>query len=137
MSTDASFEVTYAVINALRANADLAAYVGTRIYDEAPQNTTLALPNITFGPSDTHRADVTCVSAREVYLQIDIWSGANSSAECKQICGIVEDALHHVSLTLLSNRLVSLEHRMTQVFMDADGVTHHGVVQIVAYVDVT
>lgn len=135
---DASFEVFKAVIAALRADANVAAFTSTRIYDNSPQGTAVS-PYITMGPTSEMRTNVTCISSREINVQIDVWSwgadGANSSAQCRQLAGAVEDAIHDKPLVLDTNRLVSIEHHSTQVMMDPDGTTHHAVVQFVAYVE--
>lgn len=124
-----------AVVTALRADATVAGLVGARVYDMPPA--AAVYPFVSLGPSSSVPADDECIDAREESLQIDIWDRSNGLMHpCRAITDAVYAALHEISLTL-DDPYANVETNVTtaQVFMDPDGLTAHGVVQIIAMVE--
>lgn len=134
---DASVEVFGAVMGAMRADSYITGIVATRIYSKAPDGATL--PYIAFGQTDARRDDVSCISGKEIFLQVDVYSSGSSQAfsstEARNLADAIERAVHQKNFTLATNRLVSIEHRNTLVFLDADEAAHHAVVNFVAYTE--
>lgn len=79
-----------AMHDALLANSDLTALVGTRVYDRVPVVATY--PYITF-EIDTRDDANTCSNAREVHVTMHIWSNAVGKVEAETIGGIVRPIL--------------------------------------------
>lgn len=106
------------------------------VYDNVPTNpfgTKTAY--ISFGSDDTVEDDAECIVGVSTTTQIDIWSRAVGKTECKTLTDLVRKALHKKSLTLADNALVDTNVVLTRVFKAADGLTHHGVVQVTAMIE--
>ncbi len=143
---DPSLDLTRAMLAALRADAAVAALVGTRVFDRPPQNRpgNPAIPRpdspyVSLGPTTTTPDDHDCRDGEEISVQFDVWSWgggeAYGSAQCRRVCGAIKAALHRKELALTSHALVTLNHRLTRVDSDPDGVTTHGIVQFIATLD--
>jgi hypothetical protein len=126
----AELELQGALVARLKADAPLAALVGTRVYDQPPSPVTY--PYVTIGEAQTIRDDATCISGGQVYLTLHAWSVAVGFLEVKRIADAVTESLHLAPVTLATNRLISLMHRQTRTFRDADGLTSHAVIEFVA-----
>ncbi|MCA1365926.1 DUF3168 domain-containing protein [Bradyrhizobium sp. BRP14] len=129
-------ELQGAIVARLKADADLMALVNG-VYDQPP-DTAFATPKesyVTIGEAQFLRDDATCVSGGEVYLTLHAWSRKVGYPVAKQIGDAVAESLHLAPLTLATNRLISVMHRQTRVFRDADGLTNHAVIDFVANVE--
>ncbi len=129
-----SAELQKAIYDALVADAGVGALIGDRIYDGPPSDRTY--PCVTFGPSDSSPDDMECVNARTETVQLDVWSRDQGRMRpCKEIMDAVRDALHFANLSLTVNALVLIRVDGMRLFMDADGVTAHGVITVQADVE--
>jgi hypothetical protein len=126
----AELELQGVLVARLKADASLATLVGTRVYDQPPSPVTY--PYVTIGEAQTLRDDATCINGSRVFLTLHAWSQAVGFPEVKRIADAVTESLHLAPLTLATNRLISLMHRQTRTFRDADGVTSHAVIDFVA-----
>lgn len=144
---DPTLDLALAAMNKLKATAAITALVAQRIYDRVPEKQTssgpmpdVPFPYISLGPTSATSDYYDCIDGLEVTLQFDVWSSgsgeAYSSVQCRKIADLVRRALHDAELSLSSNALVTLTHRLTQIMRDPDGVTNHGVVQFMALVEV-
>lgn len=126
-----SFELQKAIYDALVADAAVGALVADRIFDGAPAQH--QFPCITFGPMDNFNDDLVGVDARTETVQLDVWSRDQGRMRpCKEICDAVKDALHLADLSLVQHALIRIRIEGIRVFRDADGVTAHGVVTVLA-----
>lgn len=127
-----SAELQKAVRDALKADSALMALVND-VYDRVPADPFAAkTAYVSFGAEDSRDDDAEEISAREITLQIDVWSRAPGFVECKRITDLVRKHLHHGTLTLTDNAVCDTIVELTRVFRDADGLTSHGVVQVTA-----
>jgi hypothetical protein len=128
MTEDAAHELQVALINALRANADVGALVGSRIYDRVPagdgQNKAV-FPYVSFGPVQDIPEDAECIEASELVIQIDIWSRDPGFMEGRKIAKSIKLALGDQSLVLADNALVYFEFDGRRDLRDPDGLTTH------------
>lgn len=124
--TEPSLALQGAVIARLKADADVAALVGARIYDHAPPNA--AFPYISLGPDQVIDDSTDCHDDVEVFTTFDIWSRANGRVEAKRIAHAVRQSLNGADFTLSDNAMVMIEHRTTRVMTDPDGITTHAVI---------
>lgn len=140
---DATLELGRACLDALRADATIAGYVGANVYDRVPEKQdgtpNVASPYISLGPTTAAEDSPECIDGLEVAVQFDVWSWgegeAYASAQCREISGRVRKVLNRAELELADNALVVLEHRFTQILRDPDGITNHGVVQFLGLVE--
>lgn len=137
------YELLATVVDRLRADTVVAAFVGSKIYDRVPQKPdgtpNVAPPYISLGPSSEIPADFDCVDGIEITFQIDAWSwGAGEafgSAEVRKIARAVRRSLHDAEFGLGANALVTIRHELTRVMRDRDGVTNHAAIQFTAIVE--
>lgn len=124
-------ELQGAIVSRLRSYAPLTALVGRRTYDRPPANA--VYPYVDIGEAYCLRTDATCVDAQEVRLTLHVWSiYTGGFMEVKQIADAVITALHQHPMTLATNRLIDLSHRLTRVFEEDDGATSHAVIEFAA-----
>ena len=127
-------ELQGAVVARLKTFSPLNALVGEGVYDRTPADA--AAPYVDIGEAYCLRADAACLDAQEVRLTLHAWSTyAGGFKEVKQIADAVVIALHQFSMTLPTNRLISISHRRTRVMRDADGITSHAVIEFVAFTE--
>ncbi len=133
MSLDPSRDLQKAIVAALKADPDVVALVGQRIYDAVPSGA--AFPYVTIGGDEVTQDDAECLEAFDIFSQIDVWSRAVGQPEMKQIAGAVRAVLHDAVLTLDDYALVSLQHQITRYLVDPDGTTHHAAISLRALID--
>lgn len=130
---DQSYELLFAMLGKMRNDAGVLSHVpASNIFaDNAPPVT--SPPYIVIGDSDAHREDATCVSAQGIYVTLHVWSWGSGSAsgtvQARRICDAIVQAIHDQPLVMTTNRAVTVEHRRTQVFKDADGIKNHGILE--------
>lgn len=136
---DPSYELSLAMLSRLKGDAEVAALVPpAKIFsDDAPPD---AEPDfVVIGDTDAHQENAVCVDGQGIFVTIHIWSWGSGEAKgtvrARKICQAVRTALHDRDLALTTNRLVSVEHRRTQVFKDRDGIKNHGVMEFWASVE--
>jgi hypothetical protein len=129
---DVSLALQDAVVAALRTDESVSALVGPRVYDRVPSGA--VRPYISIGPSQATQDDATCIEGMEVFQQVDVWSSQPGYAECKTIAAAVKTALHRLEIEK-SGVTFEIEHRFTNTFRDADGLTSHSVLSFRALID--
>lgn len=108
--------------------------VDDRIIDGPDEETTF--PFVSFGADDSVRDDAECIPGRQQTLQLDCWSRDQGKLwPCKQLVDAVIGALHEAEGELTVGALVSLRVVLARTFLDSDGKTAHGVVQVTATVE--
>ncbi|NNH56910.1 DUF3168 domain-containing protein [Rhizobium laguerreae] len=126
----AELELQGALVARLKADAPLTALAQGRVYDQPPSP--VVYPYVTIGEAQTLRDDATCVSGSQVYLTLHAWSTQVGFPEVRKVADAVVESLHLAPITLPTNRLISIMHRQTRTFRDADGLTSHAVIEFVA-----
>lgn len=130
-----SEDLQKAVRAALLADAAVAAVVGTRVRDGMPLEEDAA--QITFGPSDYTTEDIDCIDLRVETIQLDCWVRDSSKAlhPARALADKVKAVLHGADLALDTHALASLRVVSVRAFMDADGLTGHGIVTAEAEIE--
>lgn len=136
MAISPDLELQGLIVSTLEADAAVTALVGDRIYDRVENaNTDVEFPYVNFATSIETSNDATCIRGSDIFVQIDVWSREPGFVECKKIASAVRDALHDRDLSLTENALASLQCDRIRVFRDSDGLTSHGVVELMALVE--
>jgi hypothetical protein len=132
MSVSVSLQdLVLALLKGAQAVSDM---VDDRIIDGPDEDT--AFPFISFGPDDAVRDDAECIPGRRQTMQLDCWSRDQGKLwPCKRLVDAVVGALHEAEGDLSVGALVSLRVALAQTFLDSDGKTAHGVVQVTATVE--
>lgn len=133
--SDPSLDLQKAIINALKADNAVKALVGNpaRVYDKIPGGATF--PYVSYGSDQVLSDDADCLTAYEVFVQLDVWSRANGQPEMKRIAGAIRAVLHDAELELDEHALVLLEHQQTRYLDDPDGITSHAAITLRALAD--
>lgn len=119
------------ILALLKADAAVAAIVADRVIDGPTAKT--AFPYVSLGASDVEMIDAECIRGRDETVQIDCWSRDDGKLwPCKKLVDAVSGALHEQEGPLSSGALISLNVVLTRTFVDRDGITAHGVVQVTA-----
>jgi len=129
-----SVELQKLIYERLVADTGVHAVIADRIYDNRPDAATF--PCVTFGPSDVVEDDAECITGRVETIQLDCWARSNARiAAVKPVVDAVKKALHlyHVNPTV--SALVELRVLTMRAFIDADGLTAHGVVTVQAIME--
>lgn len=108
-----------------RLEAEIPALAG-KVFDKATADTTY--PYASLGPSYWSPRPVTCVTARLMTLQIDVWHRESSKGECEDLVDDVSAALDGWSDTT-DLTMHPLAVSLARVMDDPNGDVH-GVVQV-------
>ena len=126
-------ELKAAIIARLEADSAVGAIVGAKVFDRVKAGR--KMPYINYGAVDVRPADGTCLRAYEANITLHAWSVEPNADEANAIDDAVTDALHQAPMTLpMPFLLSSIEHRLSRVFLDQDGLTTHAVMEFAAYV---
>jgi len=121
-----SFELAIqnAVYTALTNDAGLMTLI-SGVYDSVPE--TEVFPYLTLG-EDTHTGWTTNTTlGTDVQIVINCWSRSRGRKETKTIQGEIYDALNRAALTYNGYDIINIEMLDSSSFIDADGLTRHGV----------
>lgn len=123
---DAAHELQVKIVDRLKADADLSALVGARIYDIVPMasgKVTAQFPYVSFGPTQDIPEDADCIDGSELIIQIDAWSRDPGFAEGRRIAKAIKAALGDETLALSDNALVYFEFDGRRDLRAPDGLT--------------
>jgi len=126
-------ELQAAIFERLRADPDIVALVGGRVFDRVTADA--QLPYVQFSKCSSARDRMSCVRSWTLYPDIDVWSDGVGFGEAKRIMAAVAECLDGAALVLETMRLVMIIEYKSDVFRDADGLTSHGVVTFKAIVE--
>lgn len=136
-ASDPSYALRRALVARLKTDASVAALIGARVYDLAPQNA--AFPHLEIGEIQAISDSAECIDGHEVFATIHLWSrpeGATGSGEAHRLGSSVRAALHEADLDLAPDfRLVEARIQSVRTLREPDGITTHGVVTLRALID--
>ena len=120
-------------VAALKGDAPLSAFIGDRVYDRAPQR--VQFPYVSIGSIQTLPDDAECVNAFEVFMDIQVFSRAYGSVECRGIMSAIYDVMHEVEFTMNGVSPVEVRLRSSQTFSEPDGETTRGLMTFRALIE--
>lgn len=119
------------ILATLKSDTAVKARVAQRVYDYPPED--VVYPYISIGAADAVPVDADCITAREETVQVDIWHRDQGRKwKLAETMDAVKDALHEAEAASTSHGLVECRVVLMRRFMDPDGLTAHGVVQVTA-----
>lgn len=122
------------LVQTLLADADVAALIGERVWDDVPDDP--QHPYCSIGPNYHNRRDADCLRMREHYFQIDVWTQQQGQREqINDLTDAVEAALDGAKGDLGDHALSKCDVVLVRVLDDRDGAKH-GVVQVRAIFEV-
>lgn len=130
----ASVSLQDVVLSRLLADPVVSGIVSDRIYDGVPAGA--ELPYISFGATDYTPDDADCIEGRQETIQLDCWSRDHGRKwPCKQLVDAVKKSLHDAEADMSEGALVLMRVTMVRVLDDPDGLTAHGIVQVMAIIE--
>jgi hypothetical protein len=116
-----------AVFAALSADAGVKALIGDppRLFDKPPGDA--QLPYVLIGDGTEEDWGTATDTGAEHVLTIHVWSRAGGRKEARAILAAIYNVLHEASLTLDDFHLVNLRFVLSQVLVEADALTYHGI----------
>lgn len=106
--------------------AKLSADTSYAVYDDVPQETS-AFPYITIGEDNHTFADTDTELMNRVSITVNTWSRYRGRKEIKEMQAEVYNALHRANLVEAGYNFVTITQESSISFLDADGITRHGV----------
>jgi hypothetical protein len=101
------------------------------VYDAVPQavdaGDNSAFPYVTVGDDSSTEFDTDTSTGFDTDCTIHVWSRYRGRREVKQIQKAIYDALHLHDLAVTGYHTVMVLFQSADSFMDADGITRHGV----------
>lgn len=130
MTSDSQWAVQQAIVTALKADSALLALVNTEgsnagVYDHVDANT--PFPYVVVGESTGRADDTKTEHGMDQVVTIHGWSEYRGYKEIKQIMGAVVTALDRAALTVTGHDLIDLRFLSSEIMLDPDGLTRHGV----------
>jgi len=122
-----------AIVQTLKADADVVALIGGRIYDRVPEGA--EFPYISFGAIESRSFMADCLDLAEITVQLDCWSRKAGFGELREIAEAVRQALHDKDLTLERHAMVTITHERTHELYDPDGTTTHAALIFAATIE--
>ncbi len=115
------------VYSALAADAPLTILIGEALYDHVPQNA--AFPYVVIDQMQVRDWSTGTERGSEHVLMLHIWSRYDGKREAYEVADAVREVLDGAELTLADNRLINLAHQYSDLKLDPDGETYHGVMR--------
>jgi hypothetical protein len=125
-----SLELQGAIVARLKADATLAAIIGTRVYDLPPAAPTF--PYVTLGEDQTIPDRGDGYEGSDVSLTLHAWSKGTGFPEVKRMVAAIRASLTNAPLSLSGHRLVNIEFEDSRVLRDPDPAISHGVLTFLA-----
>ena len=91
---------------------------------------TAAFPYVTLGEARVSDWSTGTEEGGEHRLALHVWSRQRGKTECWSVQAALQSVLHDGALALDGHALVSLRVEASEVGMDRDGITWHGVMRI-------
>ena len=126
------FALQSAIYSRLNSDTTLTSTYGAGIYDEVLQNATY--PYVTLGEETTIDYSTKDVYGGETTINIHIWSQYKGAKETKNIMDRIHDLLHDYNLTVTGFNLINLRFEFSDIMIDPDGKTRHGVMRFRAII---
>ena len=131
-----SLDMQKGVIDALKADTAVTALVGSRIYDEPPQDK--EFPYIRIGSIDEDTFDTSCVSGAELVFGVRAFSRPGAGrVEISRLTTVIRAALHQneAAITLRESTLSELRVDAISIGRNRDGKSYEASVAIFAQLD--
>lgn len=123
-----SNEIQAFLVQALLADAGVAALVGDRVWDDVPDRP--PYPYCSIGPSYSNRRDVTGIRRREHFAQVDCWTDQQGRRDqVNDLMDAIELAIDTAGGDLATAGMVSRRIVLSKIEDLPDG-KRHGIVQV-------
>ncbi|UOF81701.1 hypothetical protein [Caudoviricetes sp.] len=124
MAQDSALSLQIAHIAALRADATLVSFVGTRVYDYVPEKS--PYPYIVYHITDSDEWDTTTDNGDEHSVYVHVFDDAEGSKRARRIMQRVYELLHDVTTYPLTDHNLVNSRRVMRA-MEREGQLYHGI----------
>ncbi len=124
MAQDSALSLQIAHIAALRADATLVSFVGTRVYDYVPEKS--AYPYLVYHITDSDEWDTTTDNGDEHSVYVHVFDDAEGSKRARRIMQRVYELLHDVTTYPLTDHKLVNSRRVMRA-MEREGQLYHGI----------
>jgi len=125
-----STAIQSAVFSRLKNYSPLTAIIKA-VYDDVPQpadsGKLATFPYVVIGDDSIVEWDTDTELGADATVTIHIWSRAKGRKEVKAITDVIYNALHRYDIIVTGYSLVGVDWVSAQSFLDADGITRHGI----------
>lgn len=128
MSASFSWHLQKIIVEQLRQNVFLDAYVHGRVYDVVPPQP--EFPYIVLGQDGFQSWNSKTSHGCTCYLVLHVFSKGKGRKELKEIVSTVEQSLNKKSIGLEDVYLVQLSADSIQTYIESDQMTCHGIVRV-------
>ncbi|MEJ8573124.1 DUF3168 domain-containing protein [Microbaculum marinum] len=124
----AALALQAALFAALKADAPLAALVGTAVYDGAPQDG--GFPHVTLADLASLDHSDTGGDGEEHFATFLVWSRDGGRRQALEILGAMTAVLDEAALSLTGHSLIDLRVERTEARRQSDGRTWRGLMRL-------
>ena len=124
MAQDSALSLQIAHIAALKADATLVSFVGTRVYDYVPEKS--AYPYLVYHITDSDEWDTTTDNGDEHSVYVHVFDDAEGSKRARRIMQRVYELLHDVTTYSLTDHKLVNSRRVMRA-MEREGQLYHGI----------
>lgn len=124
MAQDSALSLQIAHIAALKADATLVSFVGTKVYDYVPEKS--AYPYLVYHITDSDEWDTTTDNGDEHSVYVHVFDDAEGSKRARRIMQRVYELLHDVTTYSLTDHKLVNSRRVLRA-MEREGQLYHGI----------
>lgn len=124
MVQDSALSLQIAHIAALKADATLVSFVGTKVYDYVPEKS--AYPYLVYHITDSDEWDTTTDNGDEHSVYVHVFDDAEGSKRARRIMQRVYELLHDVTTYPLTDHKLVNSRRVMRA-MEREGQLYHGI----------
>ncbi len=107
--------------------------LGYPVWDHVPQAS--EFPYIVIGDDTSNQWDTDDSVGSDSTCTIHVWSRNRGRKEVKEIMRVIYEKLHRAEFPIIGGDLIECQAEFQESFMDADGLTRHGVIRFRLTVD--
>jgi hypothetical protein len=100
--------------------------IGCQVYDSPPK--TAAYPYAIVGDDAFIEFDTNTTVGRECITTVHVFDNYNGKKRIKQIIGEIDNLLNRATLTAIGFHFIDCVFDSSDIFLDSDGKTYHGVI---------
>ena len=126
------FALQSIIYSTLNGDNTITSTYGAGVYDEPLEGATY--PFVRIGEETAVDYSTKDVVGGEYIINIHVWSQYKGSKETKQIMDRIHDLLHDSSLSVTGFNLINLRFDFSDIMIDPDGITRHGVMRFRAII---
>jgi hypothetical protein len=112
-------------------DALVAGSIGATVYDYVPPQSEgkplLNFPYVVIGLAGSRPWDTDDLLGKDIDIYLHIWSRYKGTVEMRRIMDHIYSTLHRGNLSITGLHVVDSLLAFSQIYLDPDGVTHHGI----------